>query len=346
MSPLIWMALITSLTTSTIIIMASHHWLLAWLSLELNTLSILPIIMRSNHPRTTEAATKYFLIQTTAAALILLASTMNAWQTGSWDIMQSFSPLATTIITMAIMMKLAIAPAHLWYPEILQGTTMTTALIISTWQKIAPLTLLYLLINHLSTNTMLLLGLTSALLGGWTGLNQTQTRKIMAFSSISHMGWLITALCLSPSLSTLTMITYMAMTTTMFLSLTTSSSKTLLDLGTSWTHSPILLTTTMLTLLSLAGLPPLTGFMPKLLILKELVTMKLLALSTMLALTSLPNLAFYTRMAYLTTLTNPPNTTNSEYKWRFKTPMSPLTPTTALLTTLTLPMTPLLYLTT
>nr|ALV89143.1 NADH dehydrogenase subunit 2 [Heteronotia binoei] len=346
MSPLIWATLITSLTMSTVIIMTSHHWLLAWLSLELNTLSILPIIMRSNHPRTTEAATKYFLIQTTAATLILLASTMNAWQTGSWDIMQSFSPSATTIATLAIMTKLAIAPAHLWYPEILQGSTMTTALIISTWQKIAPLTLLYLLTNHLSTNTVLMLGLTSALIGGWAGLNQTQTRKIMAFSSISHMGWLITALCLSPSLATLTMITYVIMTTTVFLSMTTSSSKTLLDLGISWTHSPILLTTTMLALLSLAGLPPLTGFMPKLLILKELVTMKLLLLSTTLALTSLPNLAFYTRMAYLTTLTTPPNTTNSEYKWRFKTPMTPLAPTTALLTMLALPMTPLLYLTT
>nr|ADL70923.1 NADH dehydrogenase subunit 2 [Heteronotia binoei] len=346
MSPLIWTALITSLTTSTVIIMASHHWLLAWLGLELNTLSILPIIMRSNHPRTTEAATKYFLIQTTAATLILLASTMNAWQTGSWNIMQPSSPTITTITTTAIMMKLAIAPAHLWYPEILQGTTMATALIISTWQKIAPLTLLYLLINHLSTNTVLLLGLLSALLGGWTGLNQTQTRKIMAFSSIFHMGWLLTALCLNPSLTTLTMITYLTMTTTMFLSLTTSSSKTLLDLGTSWTHSPILLTTTMLTLLSLAGLPPLTGFMPKLLILKELVTMKLLPLSTMLALTSLPNLAFYTRMAYLSTLTIPPNTTNSEYKWRFKPTMPPLAPTTALLTTLALPMSPLLYLAT
>nr|AAY19094.1 NADH dehydrogenase subunit II [Heteronotia binoei]ALV89031.1 NADH dehydrogenase subunit 2 [Heteronotia binoei] len=346
MSPLIWATLITSLTMSTVIIMTSHHWLLAWLSLELNTLSILPIIMRSNHPRTTEAATKYFLIQTTAATLILLASTMNAWQTGSWDIMQSFSPYATAIATLAIMTKLAIAPAHLWYPEILQGSTMTTALIISTWQKIAPLTLLYLLTNHLSTNTVLMLGLTSALIGGWAGLNQTQTRKIMAFSSISHMGWLITALCLSPSLATLTMITYVIMTTTVFLSMTTSSSKTLLDLGISWTHSPILLTTTMLALLSLAGLPPLTGFMPKLLILKELVTMKLLLLSTTLALTSLPNLAFYTRMAYLTTLTTPPNTTNSEYKWRFKTPMTPLAPTTALLTMLALPMTPLLYLTT
>nr|ALV88671.1 NADH dehydrogenase subunit 2 [Heteronotia binoei] len=346
MSPLVWMTLITSLTMSTVMIMTSHHWLLAWLSLELNTLSILPVIMRSNHPRTTEAATKYFLVQTTAATLILLASTMNAWQTGSWDIMQSFSPLATTLITTAVMMKLAIAPAHLWYPEILQGSTMTTALIISTWQKIAPLTLLYLLTNHLSTNTMLLLGLTSALLGGWTGLNQTQTRKIMAFSSIAHMGWLITALTLNPSLTTLTMIIYLIMTTTMFLSLTTSSSKTLLDLGTSWTHSPVLLTATMLTLLSLAGLPPLTGFMPKLLILKELITMKLLALSTVLALTSLPSLAFYTRMAYLTTLTTPPNTTNSEYKWRFKTPVSPLTTTTALLTTLALPMTPLLYHTT
>nr|ABW76088.1 NADH dehydrogenase subunit 2 [Dixonius vietnamensis]ALC76368.1 NADH dehydrogenase subunit 2 [Dixonius siamensis] len=342
MNPLIWTTLITGLTTSTIITMASHHWLLAWIGLELNTMSILPIIMQPMHPRSTEATTKYFLIQATSAALILFASTMNAWQTGHWTIMHTASPLTTTVAVVAIMMKLAIAPAHLWYPEVLQGATMTTALIISTWQKLAPLALLYMMMNHLPTHTMLLLGLLSALVGGWSGLNQTQTRKMMAFSSISHMGWLITALCLNPSLTTLAITTYLIMTTTMFLMLMTSTTKSLTDSGTTWTHSPLTLTFTMLTLLSLGGLPPLTGFMPKLLILYELTWSKLMPLATTLALASLPSLAFYTRMAYLTTLTIPPNTTPSEHKWRFKTPLTTPAPTLMLLTTLALPMLPLM----
>nr|ADW76804.1 NADH Dehydrogenase subunit 2 [Pachydactylus mclachlani] len=343
MNPMIWAILISTLSTSTIIIMSSHHWILAWLGLELNTLSILPIIMKPQHPRATEATTKYFLIQTTAAALILFASTLNAWQTGNWNITTSQSTMANMIILSAILLKMGITPAHLWYPDIIQGTSTLTALVISTWQKLAPLALLYLIINHTPPLPLLATGFLSVLVGGLTGLNQTQTRKIMAFSSIAHMGWLMLALAMNPDLATLTMTTYLLMTTTMFLSLATTTTKTLQDLGTAWTNSPALLTTTTVTLMSLGGLPPLTGFMPKLLILKELTATGLSSLSTMLALMSLPSLYFYTRMAYLTTLTAPPSTTCTTYKWRFK--MNPKTsPTlTTTLATMTLPIIPLFY---
>nr|AQU14923.1 NADH dehydrogenase subunit 2 [Pachydactylus tsodiloensis] len=343
MHPMIWAIFITTVSTSTIITMSSHHWLLAWLGLELNTLSILPIIMKPQHPRATEAATKYFLIQTTAAALILFSSTINATQTGNWNINLSSSTTANMIILSALLLKMGIAPAHLWYPDIIQGTSTLTALTISTWQKLAPLTLLYLTSNHMSNSTMLFTGLLSVLVGGWAGMNQTQTRKIMAFSSIAHMGWLLIALTISPDLATLTMITYLAMTATLFLSLAATTTKTLQDLGTAWTYSPMLLTTTTITLMALGGLPPLTGFMPKLLILQGLTMMKLNLLSTLLALLSLPSLYFYTRMAYLTTLTTPPTTTCTSHKWRFK--LNPLiSPTlTASLATLTLPLLPLLY---
>nr|QFU78334.1 NADH dehydrogenase subunit 2 [Cyrtodactylus mombergi] len=345
MSPLIWSILITCLATSTIITMASHHWLLAWLGLELNTLSILPILMKHHHPRATEATTKYFLVQTTAATMILFASTMNAWQTGQWSITNS-SPTTTMLTTIAIMLKLGLAPVHIWYPQVLQGTSMYTALTISTWQKLAPLTLLYMTHNHLNHNTMLLVGLLSALLGGWGGLNQTQTRLIMAFSSIAHMGWLITALTLSPSLATLTLLTYLAMTTAMFTPLALTNAKTISDISTTWPLSPTTLTTTMITLMSLGGLPPLTGFMPKWLILKGLVTTNMALLATLIFLSSLPSLFFYIRLAYLTILTTPPTTTSTEHQWRFKptypTSMTPLILATALL----LPLTPALYGTT
>nr|AFS35079.1 NADH dehydrogenase subunit 2 [Cyrtodactylus eisenmanae] len=343
MNPLIWSTLLVSLLTSTVITMSSNHWLLAWFGLELNTLSILPMIMKSHHPRATEAATKYFLIQVTAATLILLSSTMNAWQTGHWSI-QHTTPTTTLLITLAIMMKLGTAPMYMWYPHVLQGVTMNTALVISTWQKLAPLTLLYMMHNHLNHTMLLLLGLTSAMIGGWAGLNQTQTRTIMAFSSIAHMGWLITAMALNTSLTTLTMLIYMMTTTATFMPLATTT-KTITDIGTSWPLSPAALTTTMVTLMSLGGLPPLTGFMPKWLILKELSTSGLCLMATVLLMSSLLSLYFYIRLAYLTMLTTPPTTTNTEYKWRLKTNQLKHSPLMIMASTLMLPMTTTLYAT-
>nr|YP_009110518.1 NADH dehydrogenase subunit 2 [Lepidodactylus lugubris]AEO50795.1 NADH dehydrogenase subunit 2 [Lepidodactylus moestus]AFS17330.1 NADH dehydrogenase subunit 2 [Lepidodactylus lugubris]UFQ90563.1 NADH dehydrogenase subunit 2 [Lepidodactylus moestus]BAP90297.1 NADH dehydrogenase subunit 2 [Lepidodactylus lugubris] len=341
MNPMIWSLLVTGLSLGTIITMSSHHWLLAWLGLELNTLSMLPIIMKPTHPRATEAATKYFLIQAIAAALILFSSAMDAWITGQWYISHTPTPMLSTAIILAIVLKLGLAPTHAWYPEVLQGSTLLTALIISTWQKLAPLTLLYMMSNHLSTNTMLLLGTTSALIGGWSGLIQTQTRKIMAFSSIAHMGWLIIAMALSPTLAAVTLAIYIINTAAIFMMLNTTTTKTLTDMGTMWTQSPPLTSLTTLTLMSLGGLPPLTGFMPKWLILNELCSTKLVLLAATLAAASLPSLYFYTRMNYLTTLTTPPNTTNTEHKWRFMNPPNTLQAIAATLATLLLPMTPL-----
>nr|ADF59337.1 NADH dehydrogenase subunit 2 [Cyrtodactylus agusanensis]ADF59344.1 NADH dehydrogenase subunit 2 [Cyrtodactylus agusanensis]ADF59348.1 NADH dehydrogenase subunit 2 [Cyrtodactylus agusanensis]ADF59349.1 NADH dehydrogenase subunit 2 [Cyrtodactylus agusanensis] len=343
MNPIIWSLLLTSLLTSTVITMSSNHWLLAWFGLELNTLSILPMIMKSHHPRATEAATKYFLIQVTAAALILLAGITNAWQTGQWTITHPNST-TTLLTTMAIMLKLGAAPMYMWYPHVLQGTTLPIALLISTWQKIAPLTLLYMTHNHLDHTIMLLMGLMSALVGGWAGLNQTQIRTILAFSSIAHMGWLITAITLNQSLTTLTMLLYTLTTLATFLPLTTT--KTTTNIGIMWPLSPMALTTTMITLMSLGGLPPLTGFMPKWLILKELTSMQLPLIATLLLMSSLLSLYFYIRLAYLSMLTTPPTTTNTEHKWRLKT--NQLKHTAPLITgsMLLLPVTTTLYATT
>nr|ABW76077.1 NADH dehydrogenase subunit 2 [Hemidactylus robustus] len=346
MNPIIWSLLITGLTTSTILTMASNHWLLAWLSLELNTLSIMPIMMKPHHPRATEATTKYFIIQATAAATILLASTLNAWQTGEWSILHTNSSLTTTLATIALLMKLGLAPAHLWYPEVLQGTTLHTAMLISTWQKLAPLTLLYLMHTNLSPPTLMLLGLASAITGGWTGLNQTQTRKIMAFSSIAHMGWLLPALMINQHLATLTLIIYLTTTTATFLTLTATSTKTIQDINTTWSVSPTAMAMMLMLLMSLAGLPPLTGFMPKWLIINELTTTNLLPLGLALLMTSLPSLYFYTRMAYMTMLTSPPTTAPMKMKWRLNTNFNPNTTLLATLATTLLPLTAAVYNTT
>nr|YP_044740.1 NADH dehydrogenase subunit 2 [Sceloporus occidentalis]BAD24725.1 NADH dehydrogenase subunit 2 [Sceloporus occidentalis] len=343
MSPTTTTIIISSLATGTIITASSHHWFMAWIGLEMNTLAIIPMISKQHHPRATEAATKYFLTQAAASAMILFSSTMNAWLTGTWDIINSTNPTANMLLTMAIAMKLGLAPLHFWLPEVLQGSTLKTAIIITTWQKLAPMALIYQTSNNLSTTTLLTLGVISATLGGWAGLNQTQTRKIMAYSSIAHLGWMAAITTILPNILLLNLTIYLLMTTSMFYTLALLNSKNIKDLATSWTTSPPITAITMLTLLSLGGLPPLTGFMPKWLILEELTTQSLTVAAVTLAMSALLSLFFYLRLTYLSTITLSPNTTTTTHKWRFKqTPNTLLLSLTLPTSTLLLPMTPML----
>nr|AAP85443.1 NADH dehydrogenase subunit 2 [Anolis fowleri] len=345
MSPTIYSIILSSLATGTIITMTSHHWLMAWIGLEINTLAIIPIISTQHHPRSTEAATKYFLTQATASAMILFSSMINAWQTGTWDITQMSTTPAHILLTLALAMKLGLAPLHFWLPEVLQGSTMKTALIITTWQKLAPMTLIYLTMNSLSPTILLLLGVLSSLVGGWSGLNQTQTRKIMAYSSIAHLGWMATVSSIMTNILLMNLMIYLLMTTAMFFSLILSKTKTIQDSTTAWALSPVLTVMMMLTLLSLGGLPPLTGFLPKWLILEELATQNLIPLATTMAMSALLSLFFYLRLAYTTTLTLSPNTTQTKFKWRFKlNQATQLTTASTTITALLLPLLPTLLL--
>nr|AAD51561.1 NADH dehydrogenase subunit II [Dopasia harti] len=343
MSPMITQILILNLATGTIITMSSFHWLLAWMGLELNTMAILPIISKSHHPRATEASTKYFLTQAAASALILFSSTINAQTTGHWNILQLEDQLAQILLTTALAMKLGLVPAHFWLPEILQGSSFKTGLIIITWQKLAPMALLLMTWNQTSMMTLTMMGSMSVMIGGLGGLNQTQLRKIIAFSSIAHLGWMATILTKSNKLALLNLITYILISTPMMLTLLFFSTKTTKDLSTTWTTSPMLTPLTMMTLLSLGGLPPLSGFMPKWLTLEELLTQNMAPLATMLAMSSLLSLFFYLRLSYSISMTVSPSPTKTSSKWRLKPNTTTLLLSTTLpLSMLALPLTPLI----
>nr|WNN66910.1 NADH dehydrogenase subunit 2 [Quasipaa spinosa] len=315
MNPTALVIVLLSLAIGTTTTLMSHHWLLAWIGLEINTLAIIPLMTKMPHPRAIEAATKYFLTQASASALVLFSSTMNAWQTGEWTITLLSDPYTITL-SMALMMKLGLAPLHFWMPEVIQGIPLSTGLILSTWQKIAPITLLLQISHLINTNLLIIMGLTSILIGGWGGVNQTQLRKIMAFSSIGHLGWMVIVLKFSPQLMLFNFTLYIIMTAAMFLSLMSMTSTKMSEISSSWPKSPILITTTMLTLLSLAGLPPLTGFSPKLLIILELAKQNTLLLIVVIMLASLLALFFYLRLTYIIILTLPPNIPNSLIHWR------------------------------
>nr|YP_010372991.1 NADH dehydrogenase subunit 2 [Atherinomorus stipes]ATY39020.1 NADH dehydrogenase subunit 2 [Atherinomorus stipes]ATY39021.1 NADH dehydrogenase subunit 2 [Atherinomorus stipes]ATY39022.1 NADH dehydrogenase subunit 2 [Atherinomorus stipes]ATY39023.1 NADH dehydrogenase subunit 2 [Atherinomorus stipes]ATY39024.1 NADH dehydrogenase subunit 2 [Atherinomorus stipes] len=323
MNPYILAILLFGLGLGTTITFASSHWLLAWMGLEMNTLAIIPLMAQHHHPRAVEATTKYFLTQATAAAMLLFASVTNAWLSGQWDIQQMTHPLPTTIITLALALKIGLAPVHAWLPEVLQGLDLTVGLILSTWQKLAPFALI-LQINPTNSTILIILGLTSTLIGGWGGLNQTQLRKILAYSSIAHLGWMILVLQFSPSLTLLTLLTYFVMTFSTFLVFKLNKATTINTLATSWTKAPILTSLTPLILLSLGGLPPLTGFMPKWLILQELAKQDLALTATVAALSALLSLYFYLRLSYAMTLTMSPNNLSGTTPWRLSSSQSTL----------------------
>nr|QXM27330.1 NADH dehydrogenase subunit II [Sturnella sp.] len=322
MNPQANLIFVTSLLLGTTITISSNHWIMAWTGLEINTLAILPLISKSHHPRAIEAATKYFLTQAAASALVLFSSMTNAWYTGQWDITQLTHPTSCFILTSAIAMKLGLVPFHFWFPEVLQGSPLTTGLLLSTIMKLPPITLLYMTSPSLSPALLTTLAILSAALGGWMGLNQTQIRKILAFSSISHLGWMAIIITYNPKLTLLNFYLYAMMTATIFLTLNTIKVLKLSTLMTAWTKIPSLNAMLLLTLLSLAGLPPLTGFLPKWLIIQELTKQDMAPAATLISLLSLLSLFFYLRLAYCTTITLPPHTTNHMKQWRTNKPTS------------------------
>nr|YP_006303406.1 NADH dehydrogenase subunit 2 [Mugil curema]AEK53107.1 NADH dehydrogenase subunit 2 [Mugil curema] len=315
MSPYILTILLFGLGLGTTITFASSHWLLAWMGLEINTLAIIPLMAQHHHPRAVEATTKYFLTQATAAAVLLFASVTNAWLSGQWEIQQMTHPLPIIMVTFALALKIGLAPFHAWLPEVLQGLDLTTGLILSTWQKLAPFALL-LQIQPTNPTMLTVLGLASTLIGGWGGLNQTQLRKILAYSSIAHLGWMVLILQLAPSLTLLALLTYLVMTFSMFLTFKLNKATTINMLAASWAKAPALTAMTPLILLSLGGLPPLTGFMPKWLILQELTKHNLALTATLAALTALLSLYFYLRLSYAIALTISPNNLTGTAPWR------------------------------
>nr|ADU32720.1 NADH dehydrogenase subunit II [Alauda arvensis] len=342
MNPQAKLIFTSSLILGTTITISSNHWITAWAGLEINTLAILPLISKSHHPRAIEAATKYFLTQAAASALLLFSSMTNAWHTGQWDITQMTHPTSCLILTSALAMKLGLVPFHFWFPEVLQGSPLITGLLLSTAMKLPPIALLYMTAQSLNPTMLTGMAILSAALGGWMGLNQTQIRKILAFSSISHLGWMAIILIYNPKLTLLNFYLYTLMTTAVFLTLNSTNTTKLSTLMTAWTKAPALNAMLMLTLLSLAGLPPLTGFLPKWLIIQELTKQDMAPAATIISLLSLLGLFFYLRLAYCATITLPPHTTNHMKLWHTnKSVPSSIAILTVLSTTL-LPLSPMI----
>ena len=341
MRPLLTSVFVLSLGLGTSLTFSSSHWLIAWMGLEINTLAIIPLIIKHHHPRATEAAAKYFITQATGAALILFASIMNGIITYQWDIYVSLHPAPAALIILALALKLGVAPVHVWFPEVLQGVPLSTGLILSTVQKLAPFAILYQIIPS-SPHIMTSFAILSIIVGGWGGINQTQLRKVIAYSSIAHLGWIALIIQLNQDLALLALVVYIIITLTIFIIFIKTTSLSLNSFATSWSKFTIFPVIAPFAFLSLAGLPPLLGFSPKWLIIEELTKQNITLIAVVAALSSLLSLYFYLQLTYTISITISPNVITAHPYWR---PTSPklLLPTTLafILSTIAIPLLPL-----
>nr|QHB77606.1 NADH dehydrogenase subunit 2 [Hylomyscus stella]QHB77619.1 NADH dehydrogenase subunit 2 [Hylomyscus stella] len=345
MNPITMIIIYLTIILGPMITMSSYNLLLTWVGLELSLLAIVPILINKKNPRSTEAATKYFVTQATASMIILLAIILNYKQLGTWTFQQQTNNLILMMTLISLSMKLGLAPFHHWLPEVTQGIELHTGLILLTWQKIAPLSILLQIYNMLNPTITLTMAILSIFIGAWGGLNQTQMRKIMAYSSIAHMGWMMAIISFNPSLTLMNLIIYIMMTIPMFMVMMLNSSTTMNSISLLWNKTPMMISMMSIILLSLGGLPPLTGFLPKWMIITELLNNNCLILTTMMAMMALLNLFFYTRLIYSTSLTMFPTNNNLKMMSHLTNKKYNLTiPILTITSTLTLPLSPQIIL--
>ena len=328
--------LFLTVVSGTIIVITSEKWFIIWVGLELSTLALVPILCSKFSPRKVEATIKYFLIQALSAALLLKRALIQAWLTGSWSILDSVKKVTALCLSLALAFKLGLAPCHFWFPDVLQGLPFLQGLIIATWQKIAPLILLFYFRQLIFSTLLITAGLISILIGGWGGLNQTQVRKILAFSSIGKMGWIVVTSIYSVKAAITMLVIYLIINTAIFLLFDHLKVYTLGHLKTTSQLSPIRVALVILTILSLGGLPPLTGFILKFTSLYYLVTNKFILLSSIMIIGSLLRLFFYLRISFNTRLILFPQHIIRVTAWRNKKIVSPLTPKTWLISILSI----------
>lgn len=242
----------------TTIAISSSNWLFIWAGIELNLLSFIPIILLSNSNQETEASIKYFIAQALGSRIILISS-LSLW-------FYSIVPInsITMLLTISIILKIGIAPCHLWYPSVITSISWVSCLLLSTWQKLAPLSVICFILSKSSITILLWIRALNAIVGGIVGINQAHLRTIIAYSSITHIGWITSLAAINKLIPTMVYFTiYSILISPIFIIFQKFSINTRMSINKFVTKAPFIQILIPILILSLGGLPPLTGFIPK-----------------------------------------------------------------------------------
>nr|UKG18949.1 NADH dehydrogenase subunit 2 [Dendrolimus punctatus] len=281
---------------STLISISSNSWFGCWIGLEINLLSFIPLISNSNNLLMSEASLKYFLTQSIASINLLFSILMKMILLKNFDLNNFLS----IMINSSLLMKMGSAPFHFWFPNIVEGLSWFNNFILMSWQKITPMILLSYYMNN---NFLLIMMMINIMIGAIGGLNQTSLRKLMAYSSINNLGWMIFAITISENLWIFYFSTYSFLIMIMIFMFYNLNMFFINQLFINNMNSMIKINL-FINFLSLGGLPPFIGFLPKWIIINFLINNKMFLLSFIFIMMSLIMLFFYIRIIYFSLMFN------------------------------------------
>nr|YP_009442020.1 NADH dehydrogenase subunit 2 [Cyclorhipidion bodoanus]AOY40241.1 NADH dehydrogenase subunit 2 [Cyclorhipidion bodoanus] len=281
----------TVLVLGTLMSISSMSWMCAWIGLEINMLSFITLMKSPNNKYSSESISKYFMTQAMASFILLFSIIMYS---NSKSFNYTLNNFSSSMMSMSIFMKMGASPLHFWFPEVASGISWDSNLILLTIQKIAPMILLSYM--KMMPSLMILFILSSSIVGSLLGLNQMCLRKILAYSSINHMSWMLSSMLCSMSTWLIYFFTYSIMNLVIINTLKSWKIYTLPQMN-NIKHSTNK-TIFMLNFFSLGGLPPFLGFLPKWITINQLSNSSFFFLSTLLISFTLITLFFYLRMSF------------------------------------------------
>lgn len=292
---------LSTIIIRTIISISSYSWLGIWLGLEINLLSIIPLIHDQKNILSAESAIKYFIVQSVASTIILLAIIILINRSKITTNVNLQSTLLL-IINSRLLTKIGIAPFHFWFPEVIEGLNWINCLLILTWQKIAPIVLLIYNIKFIMFTSIVILA--SIIIRGIIGVNQVSLRKIIAYSSINHIGWIIRTIIIIETIWIYYFLIYTIISINIIIILKTIKIFYLNQLFQSINSRIITKMFFILNFLSLRGIPPFLGFLPKWLTIQALIQRKIIFLPTVMIIFTLITIYMYIRITLSTILIN------------------------------------------
>nr|YP_009255789.1 NADH dehydrogenase subunit 2 [Antheraea assamensis]ANE10878.1 NADH dehydrogenase subunit 2 [Antheraea assamensis] len=275
---------------STLIAISSNSWFGCWIGLEINLLSFIPLISSPFNLLASEASLKYFLTQSIASINFLFVILLKM------TLLKNFSMdnFISIMINSSLLMKMGSAPFHFWFPNITEGLSWFNNFILMTWQKITPMILLSYYMNK---NFLYFMIIFNIMIGAIGGLNQISIRKLMAFSSINNLGWMIFAIMISENLWIFYFSMYSFLISIMcffFFNLNMFFINQLFINN----ITPLIKLNLLINFLSLGGLPPFLGFFPKWIMINFLMINKFYLLTFLFIMSSLIIIFFYIRITY------------------------------------------------
>uniref|UniRef100_A0AAU6QCH7 NADH-ubiquinone oxidoreductase chain 2 n=1 Tax=Aspidophiura sp. TaxID=3135528 RepID=A0AAU6QCH7_9ECHI len=285
------------LVAAIIISQISSHWIVVWIILGLSSISMIPIISRNTTPRAVEASVKYFIFQALASAILLGGILVRYINIGTFGTEGIYTTVEGVFILLALVIKIGLFPAHFWFIDVVSGLQFYQCFYVIVISKLIPLIFIINISTEFLSNAYLIVGCSSVLIGSVLGTSQVQTRKIMAFSSVAHLGWIVIIIPYTNYIVPL--LLFSCYIVVIGLALEQCNNMSLYSIGNARKQSQsseVLLF--LISLISLGAFPPTIGFLYKWIMFIIIIKEGLFMVAAFLIIMSVISLYFYLNLAF------------------------------------------------